>query len=388
MAEGFSNSLLSNSIYYLLNFEKYPSFPVAVKEGGINNNLQMALFSTDFNMLFAVETRHSISVEELVRARLDSSSIDDPERISLASQGVETFWRPVNVAGQRYYLMLLDNDNNFSPDDLSKLSEIIELAMGMWNYKPQRDLVAELISAVRRGNKALAYTLLDELGVDDECLCGVFYIPGAKSEEALKILVDFENDHDIKDIKLIEPDEISGILMSGDYLSPSTEEWQAMAEKLFKAGARMSFNVGNIQGIEGVTNAFRVINETEAFINLIFPYKRCFGKYELAMASNCVSICLNGGEVMRNYQELNKPFSQAKANKDRQLIDTLECFVLDAGLSTAKTARLMDVHVNTVQYRLKRIKEILGVDVSDNTVVPGLMMALAVSRIEKEVRSL
>ena len=44
----------------------------------------------------------------------------------------------------------------------------------------------------------------------------------------------------------------------------------------------------------------------------------------------------------------------------------------------------MDVHVNTVQYRLKRIREILGADITSNTIVPGLMMALAVQRIEKE----
>lgn len=68
-------------------------------------------------------------------------------------------------------------------------------------------------------------------------------------------------------------------------------------------------------------------------------------------------------------------------------METVETFILDAGLSTAKTARLLGIHANTVQYRLKRIKEILGVDISGNTIVPGLMVALAVSRIEKEVRS-
>ena len=64
--------------------------------------------------------------------------------------------------------------------------------------------------------------------------------------------------------------------------------------------------------------------------------------------------------------------------------ETLEVFVLDAGLSSSKAAKLMDVHVNTVQYRLKRIREILGADITSNTIVPGLMMALAVQRIEKE----
>ncbi len=47
----------------------------------------------------------------------------------------------------------------------------------------------------------------------------------------------------------------------------------------------------------------------------------------------------------------------------------------------------MKVHANTVQYRIKRIRDILGVDITGNTIVPGLMTALAVSRIEKEVKS-
>ena len=44
-------------------------------------------------------------------------------------------------------------------------------------------------------------------------------------------------------------------------------------------------------------------------------------------------------------------------------------------------------NANTVQYRFKRIKDVLGVDITANTVVPGLMMALAVYRIENEVKS-
>ena len=97
---------------------------------------------------------------------------------------------------------------------------------------------------------------------------------------------------------------------------------------------------------------------------------------------------MNGGTVKKNYLDLIKPFRDAKDTKSRQLMETLETFMLDSGLSTAKTARLMDIHANTVQYRLKRIKDVLGVDITANTVVPGLMMALAVYRIENEVKSL
>ena len=58
--------------------------------------------------------------------------------------------------------------------------------------------------------------------------------------------------------------------------------------------------------------------------------------------------------------------------------------MLDAGLSTARASRIMGVHSNTIQYRLKRIREILGVDITATTIVPGLMTAMAILRIEKD----
>ena len=57
-------------------------------------------------------------------------------------------------------------------------------------------------------------------------------------------------------------------------------------------------------------------------------------------------------------------------------------------MNTAKTAKTMDIHTNTVQYRLKRIKEILNADVLDTAVLPALTIALAIDRIEKITKAL
>ena len=174
------------------------------------------------------------------------------------------------------------------------------------------------------------------------------------------------------------------MLLSSDAEVPTSDDWKKLANLLSQYGAKKTFSVMSSAGIEGACNAFQLINETEAFVQFIFPQKRSFTKFELALAANCVNICMNGGSVKRNYLDLIRPFRDASDNKSRQLMETLEVFVLDAGLSSSKASRLMDVHVNTVQYRLKRIREMLGTDITANTIVPGLMVALAVQRIEKE----
>ena len=127
MAESFSNSLISNTIFHLLNFERYPSFQVALKEAAINNNFQVVIFTEEFNRVFTVETRHNITVEDAVRAKVGMDA-SDLQKVLVGQAGVTTFWRPVSMKSGKYYILLVDNEGSFSQDDLSKLSEIIELA--------------------------------------------------------------------------------------------------------------------------------------------------------------------------------------------------------------------------------------------------------------------
>ena len=70
-------------------------------------------------------------------------------------------------------------------------------------------------------------------------------------------------------------------------------------------------------------------------------------------------------------------------NKGRQLLETLETFVLDAGMNSSKTSDFMRIHPNTVQYRLKKINELLGAEITGNRIIPGLTIALALKRIER-----
>jgi len=386
----FTNQLLLTSIYHLLNFEKYTSFQMAAREAAIASNFQIVLFSTDFNPVFSVETRHSVGIDVAVRKGIETDVAHSTENTKMLVEGVVTYWGPIKIRDEKYYLMLVDNDENYTQDDIIKLAEIIELSMGMWNYVPQRDVTAEFVRSLRRNATQLASNLLDELGYTIEDIEGVYFVPNVKREEGMKIVAAEEDRYGTKSLRVVETREIAGVILKS---AGSTEfgepQWKAMAKELSdEAGAPKTFHVMGTKSIEDLCSAFKLISETEAFVQLIFPMKHSFSKYELALANNCVNICLAGGSVKKYYQDLISPLrSETSDTKSKQLIDTLECFMLDSGMNAAKTSKLMKVHANTVQYRIKRIREILGVDITGNTIVPGLMMALAVSRIEKEVKS-
>ena len=382
----FSNNLINSSIFYLLNFEKYSDFQQAAKEAAINNNFQIVLFSDDFNVLFSVETRHNRTIEEAVLSTFNQN-IDREKKGALVDVGgLSTYWGPATIAGKKYYLMLADNDKYYSQEDITKLAEIIELAMGMWNYVPIRDPQAEFLRALKKGNKELAHSLAPDAKVNSQDINSVFLISGIKNKETRKLFAKFASDHNMTTMVNIEHDEICGIVLeSDDYREVTTEEWEAFGNKLHKeCGTQKTFWVNCLASIEDACTAFRVIAESDAFVKIIFPYRHVFSKFEMVFVNSAVQISRNGGSLRKEHMALVRPLSAGRDTKSKQLFDTLSTFVLDAGMSAGKTAELLGLHSNTVQYRLKHIKEKLGVDISSGTMLPALMGALAVARIDKE----
>ena len=54
----YSDNLLNNTIYHLLNFEKHSNFQSALKEAAVHNDYQVVLMTLEFNPILTIETRH------------------------------------------------------------------------------------------------------------------------------------------------------------------------------------------------------------------------------------------------------------------------------------------------------------------------------------------
>ena len=384
----FKNSLINNTVFHLLNFEKHSSFQQALREAAVNNDFQVVLLSEDFNPVLTIETLQRTTVDEAI-VRGKQIALNLSEVYSLVEiDGVLTYWGLVNIDNEKHYMLIVDNEDNYSSGEITKLAEIIELAMGMWKYTPERDAKAEFAKALIRGNKSLAYSLKEEAGVKPNEIISVFHAKGIETPEGEAVLNSFREEGLLSYIRIAEGDETFGILLhGGKSLQNSEHNEKAICTQLFdklkaQEGVRI-FHVTGVDGIEGAGDGFRLINETWSFVEGIFPYKRVFSKYELVLVSNCISIQVQGGNLKTNYMELLEPFSAEGDNKSRQLLETLETFVLDAGMNSSKTSEFMGIHTNTVQYRLKKINEVLGAEITGNRVIPGLTVALALKRLER-----
>lgn len=390
--DSFKNGLINNTIYHLLNFEKHNDFRLALKDAAISNEFQVVLLSKDFNPILTVETRQRTTIADAIRMGKEKDVEKNSVYTFIDVNGVLTYWGPITINGEKHFLFIVDNEDNYSAGEITKLAEIIELAMGMWKFTPERDVRAEFLKALVRNNKSLAYSLKDEMNILSEDVLSVFYAKGINTQQARHILSEFETREHMEIMRIEEDDETYGLIMKMPGRRSSDTNPKLAALQLFdhlKEGSKTVriFHATGIDGIEGAVDAFRLIGETWTFVESVFPYKRVFTKYELALVINCINLQVQGGHLKKNYMDLLEPFYREMGeNKARQLLETLETFVLDAGMNSGKTSTFMGIHTNTVQYRLKRINEVLGAEITGNRVIPGLTMALALKRLERVVK--
>ncbi len=381
--------VINNTITYLLNFEKYSSFVQALEETAVSNDFQVVLLSDDFNPLITVETRHQITVDEAIRVgrELAYGTTDTYRMVDIG--GLKTYWGTVMLESGKYYLLIVDNEGRYSNEEINMLGDIIQLSMGMWKYKPERDAKAEFVRALIRGNKSLAYSLRDEADIEPQDILSVFCIKGFDQGTVEKAYTEFEKNSSLSLIKIDEENGTHGLILKGKTFEAKEpdngiEQCIKLFDKLKEDKKARFFHVTGIDGVEGAVDGMRLITETGPFVERVFPYKRVFSKYEMVLVMNCIYIQVNGGQMKKIFTDLLEPFRKEGSNKAKQLLTTLETFVLDAGMNSVKTSEFLEVHTNTVQYRLKKINEILGAELTGNRVIPGLTIALALRRMENK----
>ncbi|MBE6042552.1 MAG: PucR family transcriptional regulator [Clostridiales bacterium] len=387
--QNYSDNILNNTIYHLLNFDKHSNFPAALSEAALHNRYQVVLMTEEFNPILTVETRHMVKIEDAVQAarKQDAFHMNAFTRVEIG--GVITYWGYIDIKDSKYILTIVDNDDEYSASEMTKLAETIQLAIGMWKYTPERDSRSEFIKSAVRGDLSFCHTLLDESGLRGMQFTSVFLMKDIDKDTLYEVMSSYRKNMDFAVLTETEDNETYGIVYAdeGQEIGIQTKNMCLEAYEKLKSGRKDAriFHVTGINTLEAAVDGFRLISRTSKYIEAVFPYKRVFSKYEISMVCDCVFMQNSSSTLKKMYLDLLEPFErEVSLNKGRLLLETLSTFVLDAGMNSNKTAEFMNIHNNTVQYRLKKANEILGAEMTANRIIPGLTMALAIKRLEEK----
>lgn len=376
--DGFKKAFLTDVAFHLMNFEQYDNFESALRVAAIENEFQFVLMNGDLSPVLIIETKYEATVEEAVALARDMPiSRKGAVYTSLDVNGVLTYWGPLNLSGEQYYIFIVDNKDIYSKDEIIKLANVIAMAMGMWKYTPKKDIIGEFIKALRRGNTSLAHSIREENNIKEN-LVSVYLYRGILDYQLRDEFSRLCNDNNLDLYRSIEGRDTFGVLTGDADVATMTRIYNAIKgnkeDKLF--------HITGLNNIEDASEGFKLIEASWQSATKIFPYKRMFSKYDLAIVNGCIHVMEMGGSYKRSYLKLIESFHKTGSIKEKELLKTLETFVLDANMNSLKTAEVMNVHSNTIQYRLKRISEILGIEITANRVLPAITMALALNRLE------
>lgn len=117
------------------------------------------------------------------------------------------------------------------------------------------------------------------------------------------------------------------------------------------------------------------------YMRVIFPHKALVTYSDLVFTAQCRMIVEKELSVPTSQEALLFPLYEESAGK-LDLVNTLFVWMLEAGRNTQSASEILNIHPNTMQYRLKKVKELLSLDIEDTPSLAILSVALGVMRIK------
>lgn len=171
------------------------------------------------------------------------------------------------------------------------------------------------------------------------------------------------------------------LIQDAPYAELTDELMQELIDWLLKAGLSSKIAWIHVNAILKIQSIYQSIEQGWDYVTKIYPSQRVYNIYAIYLAVQCLEIVNKGRESIDKRLEMFQPLYENSDIPPQDLLNTIEVFLLDAKCSNTITANLLYVHVNTVKYRMKKVKEKLGETIFELPDSYYLYIAVALKRI-------
>ncbi|MPN34098.1 hypothetical protein SDC9_181591 [bioreactor metagenome] len=113
---------------------------------------------------------------------------------------------------------------------------------------------------------------------------------------------------------------------------------------------------------------------------LVYPHKKILNQQDLVFVERCQAMIALGEAALKPFSDILDPLRRVDEEGD-DLLTLLMTMMLDTQMNTAETANLLFLHRNTIYYRLRHSKQILGSDPFIMPAMTNIYTALAIERL-------
>ena len=168
------------------------------------------------------------------------------------------------------------------------------------------------------------------------------------------------------------------VVLINDKYSMQQKDVSDLIDSLGDIGYKLDVAyLDGLDSLQSIISAYKLCKYTIKSVPLIFKIKKYYLRHDLLFTEQCLNLIKDGENDIQYYLSiLNKV-----EKYDTSLYKTLESYAIDYNMNVVKTSENLFLHRNSVQYRLYKIKELIGNDKFEFPAVNQLIIAMAIKRI-------
>ncbi len=284
------------------------------------------------------------------------------------------------------HLLALGEGELPSDSLLSRAGDVILASMKEWGYTLKSESEGALIQAILNDDPLKMRRIATAMNVDIAAINTMWIVKheGEHTDDALVKAAALAKTFLREERKLSIVDVVKDGLVLFMNDAPYLELDAGLAEKLMTSlpdtqGQFLLFSMYSLKDSAAVRKAYMQCEDAWKIACKLYPVKRIFTLRELVFAKECEE-AISGGEA--HIEELCAPLRSIESLEDgAELINTLAVFLLDANANTRETGEMMFLHKNTVNYRINKIKQHIGYDITKMPESFALYRAISVYRL-------
>lgn len=279
-------------------------------------------------------------------------------------------------------LFILKQNKTLEEEQRSQAVELIRLALSIWGDRHGEEVIEELVHAILNDKPTKVKRLAELFRVDTASINSLWVLHSEKkegiSEEAVKslkkmigmytnIIIDdyYENDYVI----------FSGELEYKDERELRHLLWEKQQEDLKQISV---IYCGHMMNTAAVRKAYLLTRKNIQETCRVFSHRGLYTLNDIAFIGTCKSAMEQGEQFLK---EMLQPIQCLEELKQKELLDTLMVYLLDAEMSVQFTGELQYLHKNTVKYRIQRIADLTGIRPGEMPGTIALYRAVVTKRL-------
>ena len=276
--------------------------------------------------------------------------------------------------GKLVLTMLRENGIPLSDEQVEIVRETVHLFLAIWSPDHGKAVISQLVKAILQDESLKMRRLADLFSIDVGSLDTMFMVRPKKA--GVNILDDsMSRISAFVTRPVMDEYEDYVVLFLASSMGPDII--QAIADAL-TGDDRILVTIYNLKDTGDVRRAYLEASASAMPAHLTFA-RDVLSHAHIRMIDYCMKAIGKGEDEIRDILSLLGPLTRQSDHED--LVRTLEVWALDAGMSTLQTSKILDVHNNTVKYRIRRISNLLGDDVTRAPLSVLLYRALMLTRI-------